>query len=216
MPGQASPRRRASEPAARLTRDDWLDAGFRAVVEGGFDQVRVLTLAKALGVTRGSFYWHFGEQADLVQALVRRWQERQQAADRAFRAQQGQDPRADIERLLDTALAHAGTDLEHMRFELALRGLGRRDRAVGRALREVDGMRLALFSHAFGRLTDQPQVAADLAALFYLAVVGSHQALARPGNPAGLKDHLRRLISQYLVQPHGPARPARSARRVGR
>ena len=40
----------------KLNRDDWLDAAFNAVAEGGFDNVRVLVIADSLGVTRGSFY----------------------------------------------------------------------------------------------------------------------------------------------------------------
>ncbi len=52
-----------------LGRDSWLDAAFDAVVEGGFDKVRVLVLADTLGVTRGSCYWHFSDPADLLAAL---------------------------------------------------------------------------------------------------------------------------------------------------
>ena len=52
--------------AQRLGREDWLDAAFDAVVDGGFDQLRVVALAQTLGVTRGSFYWHFADHADLV------------------------------------------------------------------------------------------------------------------------------------------------------
>ena len=55
-------RKRSETP--RLSSDDWLDAAFRAVVEGGFDNVRVLVIAETLGVTRGSFYWHFTDHAD--------------------------------------------------------------------------------------------------------------------------------------------------------
>ena len=41
---------------ARLTRDNWLDEAFKAVVAGGFDNVKVLAIAEKLKVTRGSFY----------------------------------------------------------------------------------------------------------------------------------------------------------------
>ena len=78
------PARKKSKPPAaapKLTRDDWLDAAFAAVVEGGFDAVRVLTLAQRLGVTRGSFYWHFADHAELVAALLKRWRERELEID---------------------------------------------------------------------------------------------------------------------------------------
>ncbi|MCF8169011.1 MAG: TetR/AcrR family transcriptional regulator [Rhodoferax sp.] len=187
-----------------LTRDDWLDAAFKAVVDGGFDNVRVLTIANTLGVTRGSFYWHFSEQSDLVAGLLQRWRDRQAAVDRSFRHQVAPDPPGELLRLLDVALAHVGPDLEHMRFELALRGLGRRDPVVAQALLEVDQMRMGLFVEKFERLTGDAQSAADLATLFYLAVVGSHQALSRPSNPSWLKDHLKRVIHEYLVRRQVP------------
>lgn len=185
--------------SSKLSRNDWLDAAFNAVVEGGFDQVRVLALAQTLGVTRGSFYWHFTDHAALIAALLVRWREQEAASDQLLRAVVTDDPLVDLERLLDAALAHAGTDLENMRFELALRGLGRRDPAVATMLLEVDRMRLRLFESKFQRLTDDPKKATDLAALFYLVIVGSNQALSRPETPPQTKDYLKTTIAHYLI-----------------
>ncbi len=189
----------------RLSPADWLDAAQAAVVEGGFEQLRVLTIAKALGVSRGSFYWHFSGQAELQTALLERWRQRQLAVDAALQAEPLADPQQDLEQVLDTALAQIGPQLEHMRFELALRGLGRRDAAVARLLAEVDALRLRLFEHKFLRLTGDPKTAAELAALFYLAVVGCYQALSRPANPPQLQSHLQRLIAVYLIRQQLPA-----------
>lgn len=186
--------------SSKLTRNDWLDAAFNAVVEGGFEHVRVLALAQTLGVTRGSFYWHFTDHADLVAALLARWREQEAASEQLLQAAVTDDPQADLEQLLDAALAHAGADLENMRFELALRGLGRRDPAVASLLVDVDRTRLGLFVSKFQRLTGDPKVAADLAALFYLAIVGSNQALSRPANPPQTKDYLKTIITHYLIR----------------
>ncbi len=198
------------DETVRLGRDDWLDAAFQAVVEGGFDNVRVLVLADTLGVTRGSFYWHFVDHAELVSALLARWRERELASSRSLEALATSDSRADLERLLDAALAHAGANLENMRFELALRGLGRRDPAVANMLAEVDQLRLALFEAKFERLTGDRTTATDLAALFYLAIIGSNQALSRPSNPPRLKEYLKGIIANYLIHRQVPAkdRPA--------
>lgn len=195
----------ATNESPKLSRDDWLDAAFQAVVDGGFDHVRVLVLAAALGVTRGSFYWHFVDHAELVSALLARWHARETAIGRDLEAAFHDDPQVDLERLLDAALAHGGTNLENMRFELALRGLGRRDPHVARMLLEVDELRLRVFESKFLRLTGEPRVAADLAALFYLAIVGSNQALSRPTNPPQTKDYLKGLITQYLIRDQVPS-----------
>ncbi len=198
---------RAQPDSSRLTRDDWLDAAFAAVVDGGFDKVRVLLLADTLGVTRGSFYWHFADHAALVSALLARWREREQATNHTLALPASDDPRRDLELLLESALAHAGIDLENMRFELALRGLGRRDPAVAEMLAEVDAQRMALFHDKFLRFTGDAKKAEDLAALFYLAVVGSYQALSRPMNPPQVKAYLQGVITRYLIEQQAPPSP---------
>ena len=201
-------RKKLDKPAEapRLSRDDWLDAAFSAVVEGGFDKARVLMLADTLGVTRGSFYWHFTDHADLISSLLARWRGRELALGRQLRAdaKETSEPQADLEHLLAAALAHAGNDLENMRFELALRGLGRRDPAVAEMLAEIDQMRLELFEEKFLRLTGDARKSSELAALFYLAIVGSNQALSRPGNPPQLSHYLTGLISNYLIHQQAP------------
>ncbi len=187
--------------AARLNRDDWLDAAFEAAVEHGFDGVRVLVLADTLGVTRGSFYWHFKDHAELIAALLQRWRAAEAASNQRLQQPASADPVQDLEQLLDAALAHGGTDLSNMRFELALRGLGRRDPAVAAMLLEVDQARMALFAGKFARITPDAKTAIDLAALFYLAIVGSFQALSRPQAAHPTKQYLTEIIGRYLIQP---------------
>ncbi len=196
---------KTSAVVPRLTREDWLDAAFKAVVEGGFDNVRVLMLADRLGVTRGSFYWHFSDHADLISTLLARWHKREVELDQKVRSQATGDPPADLKLILKAALAHAGSDVENLRFELALRGLGRRDRAVASMLLEVDQMRFDLFEQGFVRLTGEATKASELAALFYLAIAGGHQALSRPSSTVNSKKHLLSVITKYLIERQTPA-----------
>ena len=197
MATEIKPRKRSEVP--RLKRDDWLDAAFRAVVDGGFDNVRVLAIADTLKVTRGSFYWHFSDHADLIASLLARWRAGQIEMDSALQAAPQIGPQADLERLLDAALSRGGDDMENMRFELALRGLGRRDPAVAHMLAEIDQMRMDVFDKKFLRLTGDPKSASELAALFYLTIVGSYQALSRPAGPPQLKQYLSAIIADYLI-----------------
>jgi AcrR family transcriptional regulator len=188
----------------RLSRDDWLDAAFQAVVKGGFDNVRVLVIADTLGVTRGSFYWHFTDHADLIKSLLARWQAREIAQDLTLQAEATDDPQADLERLLEAGLAHAGANLENIYFELALRGLGRRDAEVASMLVDVDKTRMNLFEEKFLRLTHDPVTASELAVLFYLAIVGGHQALSRPTSSPKAKEFLQGIIKNYLIHQQTP------------
>ncbi len=204
-PARTAGKTKPGPEASRLNRDDWLDAAFKAVVDGGVEAARVLVLADRLGVTRGSFYWHFADHAELISALLARWHARETESARSLESELSGSAQEELEQVLDFALAHMGTDLENMRFELALRGLGRRDAAVADMLAEIDQTRLALFEKRFQRLTGDPKTATDLAALFYLAIVGGNQALARPNNPPQLEAYLKSIIARYLIHAQAPA-----------
>ncbi|MGI9374025.1 MAG: TetR/AcrR family transcriptional regulator [Hyphomicrobiales bacterium] len=59
----------------RLSRENWLNAAIRELEEHGIDGVKVVVLAKKLGSTSGSFYWHFKNQPALMAALLEYWEE---------------------------------------------------------------------------------------------------------------------------------------------
>jgi AcrR family transcriptional regulator len=153
-----------------------------------------------LGVTRGSFYWHFKDHADLITALIERWRAAELSSNQGMQQLASLDPVQDLETLLDAALAHGGADLSNMRFELALRGLGRRDPGVAAMLLEVDQARVRLFAGKFARIAPDAKTATDLAALFYLAIVGSFQALSRPQAAHPTKHYLQDIIGRYLIK----------------
>ena len=54
----------------RLSRTDWLDAALDLLEKEGIDKVRVERLSTELGVTKGSFYWHFRDREDLLESLL--------------------------------------------------------------------------------------------------------------------------------------------------
>ena len=59
---------------ASFSADDWVDAAYRRFNEGGLAAVRVEAVARDLGATKGSFYWHFADRAALVHAVMERWE----------------------------------------------------------------------------------------------------------------------------------------------
>ena len=61
---------------AQLTPETWVDAATQVLVNEGIDHVRVDVLAQQLGVTRGSFYWHFRDREDLLRRVLAAWRER--------------------------------------------------------------------------------------------------------------------------------------------
>jgi AcrR family transcriptional regulator len=57
-----------------LQREDWLCAARLALLRGGIGAVRVEKLSRSLRVTKGSFYWHFRDRDDLLELLLREWE----------------------------------------------------------------------------------------------------------------------------------------------
>jgi len=60
----------------QLQRFDWLRPALQIFIAEGIEAVRVTRLADELSVTRGSFYWHFENREDLIEALVSYWRDK--------------------------------------------------------------------------------------------------------------------------------------------
>ena len=64
----------ATARSAPLQPDNWLQAAASRLASGGVDLIRVELLARDLGVSKGSFYWHFRDREDLLGQLLSRWE----------------------------------------------------------------------------------------------------------------------------------------------
>ena len=79
---------------SRLTRQDWVLTALNVFLQEGIGSVQITKLAEDLGVTRGSFYWHFKSRKQLLDAIVAEWRIRNtdimvQALSRARTVEQG-------------------------------------------------------------------------------------------------------------------------------
>src|SRR3546814_2778554 len=68
------------ERKGRLSAEDWAQAALDLIAENGVAAVAVEPLARRLGVTKGSFYWHFPSRDALLQAALERWESVEQEA----------------------------------------------------------------------------------------------------------------------------------------
>ncbi len=64
-----------SRAVTSLTRRDWIAAARDVLESRGIADVKVDRLAKGLKVTRGSFYFHFKNRKDLLDALLEEWRD---------------------------------------------------------------------------------------------------------------------------------------------
>lgn len=60
----------------KVTREDWLNIARNVLVDEGVGEIKILTLAELLGVSRSSFYWYFKNRRDLLEALLQEWEAR--------------------------------------------------------------------------------------------------------------------------------------------
>src|ERR1700692_2183407 len=66
--------KRLDEPT--LMAADWAEAALHLIAEAGLGALTVEALAARLGVTKGSFYWHFKGRSELLADALRRWEHR--------------------------------------------------------------------------------------------------------------------------------------------
>jgi AcrR family transcriptional regulator len=149
-----------------LARDDWVEAALRALEVGGLPAVAVEPLAKGLAATKGSFYWHFKDRADLIDAVVELW-ERRYVTDAIAGLSTIREPRARLERLF-TVAATPGTG----RIDLALTEASKTNPGIADTIRRVQERRVEFLAGIYEQLHVAPETARQLAVLALLAQVG--------------------------------------------
>src|ERR1700759_4399145 len=73
--GAAFEAKRRSVMGDQLSAKDWLDQGLRTLAKHGFTALKAEPLAKAMGVSRGSFYWHFTDVGAFHRAILGHWRD---------------------------------------------------------------------------------------------------------------------------------------------
>lgn len=177
---------------SKKSRDDWLRAALRRLARHGIEGVRVEPLAKDLGVTKGSFYWHFGDRGELLAAMLEEWAETATEAVIHQAEEAGAEPRARLERLTTIASEEFNAELE-----LALRDWGRRDRLAGRVMEEVDGRRIDYMRQLLRESGFEPIEIEARAFLLYSSLLGN--ALLPPDHGRFSRKRVLRESAKLLV-----------------
>lgn len=128
--------------------DDWIRAAQRVLVNRSIEAVRVEVLAKDMGVTKGSFYWHFKDRDDLLQRMLTAW--RDAATEQIiFRFESRGLSARDLIRDLLSLPFRGSSAKEAAATELAIRAWARRDELARSILDEVDAKRLTYITQCF-------------------------------------------------------------------
>ncbi|MBX3431667.1 MAG: TetR/AcrR family transcriptional regulator [Hyphomonadaceae bacterium] len=182
----------ASNTSTSLDADAWIDAAFDALAEGGIDAVRIDPLAKRLGVTRGSFYWHFTDRAALHQAMLKEWRKRAsyQVGSRIDSRTSAPDERLRQNLALPKSTARAKRAAA---IELAIRLWAQRDAQAARAVKHIDAVRLKYYAKLYGEMGLSPVLARKRAFLFYAALLA--RAYISTDDETDVGDDLASMLS---------------------
>jgi len=181
---QSAPKESAlKEKAVRLDAAAWIAAAFDVLADGGIDAVRVEPLAKALGITKGSFYWHFADRRALIDAMLAAWTEGRIAAIRQ-QTERG-EPAAVLRTLADLYTRHA--NIRGLAIELAIRSLARTDEHAAKAVRDVDRERLQHVGKLFAGL-GWPRTEAQARAILFYSYLFGQSLLDDEVVPASARD----------------------------
>lgn len=156
---------------SRLSAADWEQAALDVIAEQGVAAVAVEPLARRLGVTKGSFYWHFGTRDELLEATLKRWE---QADAGALLAQV--DRIADPRERLVTLFRHTSRELRsHVIYSALLKALDHP--AVRPVMQRVSQRRIQYLALAYRAMGMSRRDATDRARLAYGAYVGFLQLM---------------------------------------
>jgi len=155
----------------KVTRDDWLNMARDVLVTDGVGEVKILGLARRMGVSRSSFYWYFKDRADLLEALLEEWAARNTAQIVAH----CQMPSASItEALCNFFRCFVDATKFDRGLDFAIREWSRRDAALRARIDAADRSRIAAATQAFTRHGYEVADADARARILYFMQLGYH------------------------------------------
>jgi AcrR family transcriptional regulator len=159
----------ATHPAThKLARSDWTQAAIDMLIANGIDAVQITRLANHLKVTRGSFYWHFTDRSELLNAVLDEWRERNGNAIKTTLN--------NVDSLSEAILEFFAVWVDNPRFSPALdqsiRDWAQLDKQVFENVGAEDQQRIRHISQCYQRFGFEPQEALVRARVLYFAQIG--------------------------------------------
>ncbi len=154
----------SSRTPSRLSQEKWLQAGFDALAENGAQALKAEPLARRLGTTKGSFYWHFADVPTFHKALLGQWEEA--AVSRIVTALATEYTATGRLRRMGQVIADKGAGGA---VESAIRAWAKGDVAAAKAVARVDQARLNFLMELLGETGIQNP---EMARIIYAASIG--------------------------------------------
>lgn len=159
----------APESGWRGSREGWLEAGYQALIDSGIDAVKILPLAKGLGLSRTSFYWFFQDREALLAALIDGWEQR---TTRPLVDATTQYAESVSEAMLNVLTCFLGANVFDSRLEFAVRSWALQDEGVAARVRAADELRIEALTRMLSRWGHDSAEADVRARTIYLVQIG--------------------------------------------
>jgi len=168
-------------PAPRFDREAWLEAALEVLARQGESKLRVETLARKLGVTKGSFYHHFKNREAFLRALIDYWAD---STTHSVIAESGAMEGAPQERLLYLMRRISRDGLD--RYDCAFRSWAAQDPLVAKGVKKVDFARYRFIHSLFEQMGFEGDELEDRVRI-WLVFHSTHHAVSVPDGSAGAK-----------------------------
>lgn len=150
----------------RLTAQDWIDFALTTLAHDGFDALKADVLARRLGVSRGSFYWHFADLDAFHAKLIEHW--RQLATEAIIIDIERHESREErLDALLRRAFGQSAV------LEIRMRTWADNNADAARAVRDIDRRRCGYIERLLVETGITQPLAATRTQLLYWAYLGA-------------------------------------------
>lgn len=167
----------ASPEKSTLSAADWEKAALDLIADKGVSALAVEPLARRLGITKGSFYWHFAGRDELLAQALKRWE----MLDREHLAQSLNSDQPAARRLSDFIVRTSRQNRSHQ-IHAALCAASDHP-LVHPVLERITRRRLDHLARAFRELGLDDESARHRARLTYTSYVGYIQLQIRGMTP---------------------------------
>ena len=175
--------------SARLGVTDWITAGLELLAEEGIVGVKIQRLCERLGVTKGSFYWHFTDLDAFLGAMAKHWED----GARIFRDRFTEMAQTDAKQTLVDAV-NFSYESRLGRLERAMRDWSRSDPRARAAIQASDALSFAAIASSFELLGFSKDEADIRAKTLFYAGVGFSDVGPRLGAQADPQGQLRAML----------------------
>ncbi|WLH09288.1 TetR/AcrR family transcriptional regulator [Pseudomonas lurida] len=169
MSQTVKPRGKAQDSGWRGSVDVWLDAAYAALKEFGIDAVRVMPLAKQLGLSRTSFYWFYEDREQLLAALLARWRDKN-TGNLVHQCERYAESIS--EAILNVFECWLNPELFDSQFEFAVRSWAMQSADVSAEIALADDTRINALAGMFRRFGYDEEAADVRARTIYLTQIG--------------------------------------------